>query len=673
MRARVYREFRFRVYNPTNAHTHRKRATLMKQLPALVLTVLTVPAYLSMPAPAAGQSAPPPPAQQPAKPQPTPAPTPAPAAEGQATPAREEARKEPAAKGAEPPQTPDKQTAAGLLVKEIGRARFYYRRASYSARVLTEASDPLFPFVHYQHIARQALREAWRLTGRDLDDETKTRRAERTERDLSFSTHALRTELRSGILAVAQRREPALVKEFLDQIEEKTEDAAATHNTPILFGTGSLRRQQLANAALSLAAIDPAHSVELAADTLGFGMPQELQLIFQELAASSPAHARELFRRAVPVFAADQSVNVYDAVFLSAHLKFSAEPEPDETLVRRFLDAALGRMLRLRERHLASGGGDEGERSAMLMSLNHLQPFFQSYHPGRLSELSVLAHQLRPELPAGQFEADAGNLTSSDNPNSPETLVSRAASEKNQNRRDTLYLQAALKFAAEKKFDRALDAALAAREGSQREPFLTHVRFQQAQHLAATGELNESAKVIERIPDPELRAEATVVLTSAAVKKKDTIIARYALDQTSKSLGNNVGSVPHARASLWLASAYASFDTLTGFELMGAAVRFANAAPQLQDLRPERRILRLGESVREAVVVGGGGAGDFRAGFRTLARADFPRTVQVAESFTNQLFRGLAVVAASARVLQERPKAVKSAPPPDALKPVPEN
>jgi hypothetical protein len=305
---------------------------------------------------------------------------------------------------------------------------------------------------------------------------------------------------------------------------------------------------------------------------------------------------------------------------------------------------------------LASGDRDEGQRAAMLMSLNYLQPFFQSYHPERLNELAALAQQLRPELPAGQFDADAANLTSSDNPNTPENLVSRAASEKNQNRRDALYLQAALKFAAEKKFDRALEAALSAREGSLREPFLTHVRTQQAMHLAATGELNESAKVVERITDPELRAEATVVLAAAAVKRKDTIIARYALDQTVKSLGNNVGSAPHARAYLWIASAYAAFDPLTGFELMQTAVRSANSAAQLQDLRPERRVLRVDESVREVVMTGGGGAGDFRAGFAALARADFPRAAQVAETFTNPLFRGLAVVAAAEQALREQPQ-----------------
>lgn len=633
----------------------------MKRLTPFVLTAaLIIPTQLSLPARAAAAGRPPQSAQ-PAKPQPAPAQTPAPAAKGQEPAAGEDSRKS-AAKDAGQTKSPDKATAVALLVKEIGRARFY-RRASDAARVYTEAADALWPELIYEHVAEAALRAAWRLTGRDLDDEFKSRRADRAARDLSISTHELRTELRSDILAVAQRRKPALVEEFLSQIEEKTEDAAAAHNLPIAFGTGSLRQQQLADAALRLAPTDPARAAALASQSLDFGMPQELQGIFKELAASSPAHARDLFDRAASIFSLDRSLNIYDAVFLAAYLKHARWPEADTPSVKTFLEAALDRMLRLREQQLASGSRDEGQRSAMLLSLDYLHPFFQTHLPARLNELAVLAQQLRPELPAGQFESDAANLTSSDNPNTPENLVSRAASEKNVNTRDALYLQAALKFAAGKNFDRALEAALSAREGSQREPFLTHIRFQQAQHLAAAGELNESAKVLERIPDPELRAEATVTLATAAVRKKDLIIARYALDQTVKSLGNNVGSAPHARAYLWLASAYAAFDTLTGFELMQTAVRLSNSAPQLQDLRPERRLLRLNEHVREAILVGGGGAGDFRAGFRTLARADFPRTVQLAETFTNQLFRGLAVVSAAAQVLQEKPPARRAAPP----------
>jgi hypothetical protein len=628
----------------------------MKQLSALLLPALLISTHPPTPARAGGGGRPSPQeSAQSAKPQSSPAQTPAPAAKRQEPPSKEDERKEAAKRESVQSKIPNREAAVGLLVKESRRARFI-RRASDSARVLTAVADPLWTQAYYEHIAEDALRAAWKLTGRDLDDEAKSRRAERAAREVSLSTHELRTELRSDILAVAERRKPALVKEFLAEIEETEESAAAAHNLPTAFGTGSLRQQQLANAALRLAATDPARSVSLASASLGYGMPQELQGIFIELAASAPAHARELFRRAVPAFAADQSVNIYDAVFLAAYLRFSAAPEPDAALVKTFLDAALERMLRLRAQQLASGDRDEGQRGAMLMSLNYLQPFFQSYHPERLNELAALAQQLRPELPAGQFDADAANLTSSDNPNTPENLVSRAASEKNQNRRDALYLQAALKFASEKKFDRALEAALSAREGSLREPFLTHVRTQQAEHLAATGELNESAKVVERITDPELRAEATVVLAAAAVKKKDAIIARYALDQTVKALGNNVGSAPHARAYLWIASAYAAFDSLTGFELMQTAVRFANSAAQLQDLRPERRILRVDESVREVVMTGGSGAGDFRAGFAALARADFPRAAQVAETFTNPLFRGLAVVAAAEQALREQPQ-----------------
>ena len=90
--------------------------------------------------------------------------------------------------------------------------------------------------------------------------------------------------------------------------------------------------------------------------------------------------------------------------------------------------------------------------------------------------------------------------------------------------------------------------------------------------------------------------------------------------------------------------------------MMWAAVKAANAAPALVELYPARRFMVLGGTVREGLSVGGTG-GDFRPGFRALARADYARAAQIADGFKNELFRGLAVVAVATAVLKEKPKA----------------
>jgi hypothetical protein len=544
---------------------------------------------------------------------------------------------------------PQKLDAVNLLVKEIGRAKFY-RRPSHAARVLVEASDVLWDYRDW--IAEKGLRDAWALTDRELDDEGKIKGAERE----AFSTHQLRAELRSDILAVAERHKPELVKVFLETIEEKGEEATAAHNDPLVFGTGSVRQQQLAQFALQLAASNPARAVEYASASLDYGMPQELQGIFKVLTASSPALAHDLFARTARAFAADQSPNLYDALFVASYLRNLPRPEADVALVRSFLDAALERLARQRGQQLAAGDAEQGVRSAMLTVINYLQPFFQTYYPERVNELVMLSQQLRPEIPSAEYEADALNLTSADNPNAPENIISRAASEKNPDTRDALYMQAALRYANLKNFDRAFETLLRARVTTKRDDIMTSLRFQHAKHLAETNDLNDAAKALEKIPDPEMRAEATVVVSTAARRKKDLILARYVLDQTVKLLGDRPGSAPHARAYLWIASAYAAVDPPTAFEMMWAAVKAANSAPTLVELYPARKFLMLGGTVREGLSVGGTG-GDFRPGFRALARADYTRAAQIAEGFKNELFRGLAVASVATAVLKERPKA----------------
>ncbi|HEX8162766.1 MAG TPA: hypothetical protein VF538_12915 [Pyrinomonadaceae bacterium] len=561
------------------------------------------------------------------------------------------AQKSPAAKPTPAPSFTDSQKldAVELLVKEIGRAKSY-RRPSHAARVLVEATDVLWD--QRDAVAEKGLRDAWALTDRELDDEGKVKGAERE----AFATHQLRAELRSDILAVAERHKPELVKVFLETIEEKGEDATASHNDPLVFGTGSLRQQQLAQFALQLAASNPARAVEYASASLDYGMPQELQGIFKTLTATSPALAHDLFARASRAFAADGSPNLYDALFVASYLRNLPRPETDTALVRSFLDAALERLSRQRAQQLAAADAEPGVRSAMLTVINYLQPFFQTYYPERANELVMLSQQLRPEIPSAEYEADALNLTSADNPNAPENILSRAASEKNADTRDALYMQAALRYANLKNFDRAFDALLRARATTKRDEIATALRFQHAKHLAETGELNDAAKALEKIPDPEMRGEATVAVSTAARKKKDMILARYVLDQTVKLLGDRPGSAPHARAYLWIASAYAAVDPQTSFEMMWAAVKAANSAPTLVELYPARKFMVLGGTVREGLSIGGTGS-DFRPGFRALARADYARAAQIAEGFKNELFRGLAVVSVAAAVLKEKPKA----------------
>jgi hypothetical protein len=118
------------------------------------------------------------------------------------------------------------------------------------------------------------------------------------------------------------------------------------------------------------------------------------------------------------------------------------------------------------------------------------------------------------------------------------------------------------------------------------------------------------------------------------------------------SNSGHAGSVNHARAYLWLASSYSMLDPLTGFEMMSDAVKLANGVAELDDYQTAPRLLSLGGASPQVIYIGDS-KGDFRVGFRPLARADFPRTLSIAESFNNELLRGVAVITAATVVLQQ--------------------
>ncbi len=530
---------------------------------------------------------------------------------------------------------------------------------------MAEAADVLWDY--RDSVAEKALRDAWALTDRELDDEGKIRGAERD----AFATDALRTGLRSAVLAVAERHKPALVKELVALIDEKDDDSTASHNDPLLFGTGSLRARQLAQLALQLAPTDPARAAQLASGTLAYGMPYELQGIFQELDARAPDAAHDLFARSVAAFRADESQNVYDAVILASYLRFRPTAESDTALVKSLLDAALDRMTRLRVQQIANPTDETNTRSAVLSALDTLQPYFQLYDPERAGELAAFAQQLRPELPASEYDSASQHLASPDaDPSAPENILSRAASEKNPDNRDALYLQAALHFANRQNYERAFDALLSARKTERRDQFQTFLYYRYAKRLAETKELNDASKSLEKINDPEMRSEATVVVAGSARRAKDTVLARYVLSQTVKLLEDRPASAPHARSYLWIASEYAVLDPPAGFELMLAAVRAVNAAPTIIAASPPRRMVGVGGNVGEGVFMGGDGA-DFRPGFRALALADYARAAQIADLFRNDLFRGLSVVSVASAVLKDRPRAQTDDA--DAAKPTQDN
>lgn len=544
---------------------------------------------------------------------------------------------------------PLKYNAFDAIAKEVDRAK-EYTQASAKVLVWTAAADAVWDFDPAKSggLLRDAYAQIGRAKAQAAPGESSAITAARTT--------ALQGRLRAEVLGVAQRHDPSLVSELLAGRKENQSELQTLHQDPLVFGSSSFQKRGLAQLAARLAPTDPAHAVDYAADSLGYGVPQEIQEVFRALIAADPKSAHELFRRATVSYAADPSPNLYDALFLMSYLRLLPQPEADTRLVRSFLGAAFDRDHRAQEQAAASGGLSPGLRGALVNNLNQLQTYFHIYWPERAGEVWTLSKQLAADMPASEAATEELFPTEASR-NDAESILARAGSQKDEENRDALLFQAALTLSRQGEHQRALDVAARARPGERRDTVTNYIRRAMAQQLASAGELSDALRVVEKIETPEERADAALLLVKAAQKKKDAVLAASVLTETQKLLAKETGSAPHARAYLWLASAYSAMDPQAGFEMMAAAVKLANAAPSLDDARSEPRLMQLGGASRYAIQLGDT-KGDFRPGFQALARADFTRTIALAEGFENELLRGLSVVAAAASILKEKPQAV---------------
>lgn len=543
---------------------------------------------------------------------------------------------------------PLKNSAYHDLVREVERAK-NYKEAGARVLVWAAASDALWDFdpAKSRDLLRQAYTHSDRASAVANEGESPAVTAVRTT--------ALQGRLRAEVLGVAQRRDPALVAELLAARGRKEDhkELLSLHQDPLVFGSSSFQKRSLAQLAAKIARTDPARAVEYAADSLGYGVPQEIQEVFRTLISTDLKYARELFERATQVYAADSSPNLYDTLFLLSYLRLLPQPETDTRLARSFLSAAFKRAQQVHEQSLSGANANNaGLRNALFQNLNQLHVFFRIYWPEKAGEVWSLSKQLSSDMRPEEIAAEDLFPTETSR-NDPDEIISRAGSQKDEDNRDALYFQAALTLSKQSEHERALSVAGRARDGEKRQTVVNHIRRAMAQHLIKKGELNDALRVIEKIETPEERADATLMLVNAARKKKDIVLATGVLVETQKFLSKQPGSVPNARSYLWLASTYSSIDPQAGFEMMSAAVKLANSARGLNDVRSEPKLMQLGGASRYAIQLGDT-KGDFSAGFQTLARADFTRTISIAEGFENELLRGISIITAATSILKEK-------------------
>ncbi|HEX8424450.1 MAG TPA: hypothetical protein VF634_13615, partial [Pyrinomonadaceae bacterium] len=373
-----------------------------------------------------------------------------------------------------------RQQAVGVIKREIERAQMY-ARATNRMRVFTAAADALWELDETR--ARELIKEAYTQTGEPSNFE-----GYNGDALAQYQAALLRGLIRAEILGIVQRRDPGMAKELIGTIKEDKAQLATLHNDPLAFGSSSPQSRNTMFFAAQLAASEPQRAASLAASSLGYGIPDEIQDVFRALIASDADAARGLFQKGTEVLAADTSNNIYDALILASYLRLIPQPESDRTLVRGFLTVAFNRLSKTRERALAAGQLDQGLRSALFFNLNQLRPFTQLYAPELEAQVAALTRVVSQDVKPEEAVAEDLFPTESSR-NDAASILSRAASEKNPENRDALYFQAALTLARQKEHERALDTAMRARDGEKRSVIVAYLNRLHVQDLLAEKDL----------------------------------------------------------------------------------------------------------------------------------------------------------------------------------------
>lgn len=548
-----------------------------------------------------------------------------------------------------------KQQALDAIKQEISRAKDYeFLRDRIT--VWTLAADALWE--HDSLEARQLLRDAFtKATGAV---------AVTSEKDSNFvkaqRNDKLRESLRTDILLVAQNHDVTLVRELIASIEkEDSDELRKLHDIPSLFGSSSFEKRQLASFAAILAKSNPKIAVEYGIESLGFGVPSEFTDVYKSLLQTNPFYAKQLFQEAAKYYLNENSLNLYDGLIIGGYLRLTQVPDDDIEIAHQLLNGALQREKRVWQTIQAQSSAEPNIADVVLATSKTLHGLYETYYPERLGEIESFIRVVSLALSKPPDFAEE-TIAESKSFNEPETLLEQAGKVANEEARNARYFEAALGFARRGDFPLAFVAASRATDGEKRDAVENYVRRLHAENLINQTDFLGALKVIDKISEPELRAEATVVFARKEHQQKEVQFATQLLIDTQKALDDSFFSISTARAYLWLGSAYTTLDPALGFDVMESAIKRANQTKDLIELNPTPKIVYLGENSNQVIIIGNS-KGDFRPGFKILAKQRFVQTLLLAERFENKFFRGIAVITSAAAVLEEESERRKTTKP----------
>ncbi|HZH29401.1 MAG TPA: hypothetical protein VEY11_01295 [Pyrinomonadaceae bacterium] len=635
---------------------------------------------------------------------------PAPAAHAQTAPAAAQTKKPAAATtsktrsaaGAADPLAAERRANAIALINALADESRGFRDQTLRARVQAQAADALWETDRER--ARALFRRAWDAA--EAADAENARRGEEQNRASGRSgTRGLNIpNLRGEVLRGAARRERALGEEFLGKMEEaRKREAGELNNASANLPTGAqassagtaagggkpappVRRdpeqvspdvaRRLRLAMQFLEDGDTERALQFAEPVLGSVNPSSVEFLVL-LRERSQQEADRRYTALLSSVAASPNSDAGDILLLSSyvltpHLYMTigqggqgisssqrrgdiSTPDLPGALRVAFAQAAAQVLLRPlpQEDQDATATG----RVGTFFVISRLMPFFEAVIPDGVPALRARLAALNPDIPERARDNLSEDLTRGLIPKSAQgdavqESLERAGRATDPRERDMAYLRAS-QAAAEKGDARARDFAEKIEDAELRRQTRAFIDF--ALVNRAIREQKDGLEVLRLLAvsgelTPVQRAWAYTEAARLLVKD-DRARALESLEAAaSAAKAIDAADPDRVRSTVGVATRFFDFDRNRAWEIMGEAVKAANAAPEFTgaDAGLSSRIRSEGMSMTmnfSAPVF------DLTGVFQTLAKDDMNRAIALAQTFTNESPRAVATLAIARAVL----------------------
>jgi hypothetical protein len=240
-------------------------------------------------------------------------------------------------------------------------------------------------------------------------------------------------------------------------------------------------------------------------------------------------------------------------------------------------------------------------------------------------------------------------------PGSTDDLLKQAGTAQDPLQKNLLYFRAVLMTTGEGNFDRALSIAEQVKDGDFRAGLDSLIRFQASTSLSAKGETDAALRYATGTSDLRQRAYLLAKVARALFDKKDTARASEVLADARQSVARADEGAEKAQAWLLITEVETRLDPMRGFEGMEATVKAFNdiapEAPTAAGQPPRAPAFNLSSMLTSFFKLE---QPDFAPSFVLLARADFNRAVQLAQTLRKNDLSVVAQLAACRSALVRR-------------------